>query len=283
MVYLTYIELAVMVGWMSIFSFILSYPSSVYKQQLRSLGVALTSISLLATLPYMYGVNSRIAQSTGIILASILGFSVSKRILDGSLKIPSSIKLITASGTVMLLVYTVEPFQDLLVEMSARDTVFFLDLLGFDPGLLKSNENVYIIFPETSNELKIEIVTACTGVGTISIVIGLVATIKDFSIIQKVWITLLSISVIYLLNIIRTVFISLAYGHQLLHISPGLIEVLFAEDGTRVSYYIADRLLSQSITLLILCSAGYYVLTRYKTNIVHEWIEIMRSAKLVFS
>ncbi len=63
----------------------------------------------------------------------------------------------------------------------------------------------------------------------------------------------LSIPIIWVLNVGRNVFIGLALGEQALHVFPGVIMALFAvSDPQMVSYFVADRVIAQSLSVVAL-------------------------------
>jgi archaeosortase A (PGF-CTERM-specific) len=69
-----------------------------------------------------------------------------------------------------------------------------------------------------------------------------------------------SVPIIYALNLVRNVFIAVGFGKQQLHLFPDLVMALFAtEDPYKVSYYIADRLLAQVLSVVALVAITYLV------------------------
>jgi archaeosortase A (PGF-CTERM-specific) len=62
-----------------------------------------------------------------------------------------------------------------------------------------------------------------------------------------------SIPVIYGLNLVRNVFISVGFGEQLFHVAPGVVVGAFGlEDPVMVSYIVADRIIAQSLSVVAL-------------------------------
>jgi len=68
------------------------------------------------------------------------------------------------------------------------------------------------------------------------------------------------VSVIYVLNLLRNVFIAVSFGHQRMQLFPGLVMTLFGlEDPQMVSYYVADRILAQTGSVVALVAITYFL------------------------
>jgi len=101
---------------------------------------------------------------------------------------------------------------------------------------------------------------ACTGIGSMAIFVGLIGAVRG-SLRQKAKAMGVAIGVIYVLNIVRNVFIAHTLGNQRLHIFPELIMSLFsASDPYLVSYYIGDRILAQFGSVFALIAITWLVL-----------------------
>jgi archaeosortase A (PGF-CTERM-specific) len=69
-----------------------------------------------------------------------------------------------------------------------------------------------------------------------------------------------SLPVIYVLNLFRNVFIAVTFGEQYLHVFPDTVLALFASDqAPMVSYFVADRILAQSLSVVALVGVTYLV------------------------
>jgi archaeosortase A (PGF-CTERM-specific) len=63
----------------------------------------------------------------------------------------------------------------------------------------------------------------------------------------------MTVSVIYVLNLFRNVFIAVSFGQQRMQIAPELVMTLFGlSDPQMVSYYVADRILAQTGSVVVL-------------------------------
>jgi archaeosortase A (PGF-CTERM-specific) len=71
-----------------------------------------------------------------------------------------------------------------------------------------------------------------------------------------------SIPVIWVLNILRNVFIAITFGQQRLQVFPGVISSVFGLDPSqqaKVSYYVGDRIIAQSLSVVALVAITYLV------------------------
>lgn len=106
------------------------------------------------------------------------------------------------------------------------------------------------------------ILIACTGIGSMAIIAGLVAAV-DAPLKRKFQALAITLPVIYVLNIARNVFISTSMGEQLFQVFPGLISSVFALENTvMVSYIVADRVISQSLSVVVLVGILWLVVQR---------------------
>jgi len=147
-----------------------------------------------------------------------------------------------------------------LVEMVAQQTAALLTLLGYElritsigPQLSYQNTLTLAGAPGT-HPRSTEVVLACTGLGSITIFAGLVAAVKA-PLRRKLQALALVVPIIYVLNIVRVAFIAAAYGNQWFTVEPLISPVLFlfgSTDPGMVSYFVADRILAQSLSVVAL-------------------------------
>jgi archaeosortase A (PGF-CTERM-specific) len=156
--------------------------------------------------------------------------------------------------------------RQVLIETVATQTSMAIDLLGFggevqfieDPTGETTFMNTFW-FPETGQASRI--VFACTGIGAMAIFGGLIAAV-DAPRPKKVIATVVSIGIIWVLNVGRNVFIAVANGYQWFAVSwlEGPVMFLFGlSDPTRVSFFVADRILSQGLAVFALIGIAFFV------------------------
>lgn len=154
-----------------------------------------------------------------------------------------------------------EPRQ-VLIELVAVKTAFFIDLLGYTPEFTESPEGYragFLWTLEGGHTYRISVVLACTGIGSMAIFGGLITSVNA-PIGRKLRALAVSIPLIYALNLVRTTFIVVVSGNQYMHWFPDLVLFLFGESNPyRVSFLVSDRILSQTGAVIALMVITYLV------------------------
>lgn len=224
------------------------------------------------SLIHYYIIDSKsIIEGLGSIIAVPASLYIGYLLLSGRDSLFVLSRAIAGMGLVFLPFEAFPFLTTVLVETVTRQTEFVMGLLGQTApedfhvvsGTIvgkPDRQNTFLFIDETGHRITYTIRIACTGIGSMAIFGGLVAAIRA-PLIRKVRAIAVSIPVIYVLNIIRNVFIGLAFGQQRLHIAPDLVLWLFsATDPYLVSYLIADRILSQSLAVLTLIGITWLVI-----------------------
>ncbi|MFC6836010.1 archaeosortase A [Halomarina ordinaria] len=178
-------------------------------------------------------------------------------------------RAVAAMGLVVLPVESLFVVRAFLIETVTAQTAFLMELLGqtqpadftVESGTVVGREDLQstFVFWDGDHRITYTILLACTGVGSMSIFVGAIAAVRA-PLSRKFKAFAVSIPVIYALNLVRNVFISLTFGQQRLHVFPDLVLSLFAaEDPYRVSYFVADRILAQSLSVVALVAITYLV------------------------
>lgn len=178
----------------------------------------------------------------------------------------SSLFMLSRAVAIMGLIYlpvgTLPGVHQWLIEATTVHTELAMSALGYTPmvetggGGLEGYRNAFV-FPGNDPRLIFSIVLACTGFGSIAIFAGLIGAARE-PLSTKLRALGLVVPIIYALNIARTTFIAITYGHQKLHIAPDLIMGLFGVTSpSSVSFIIADRILAQSFALITLIVLGF--------------------------
>lgn len=160
----------------------------------------------------------------------------------------------------------IQPLREQLILLVTGHTAFVMDLIGYDPTVVVSlaevegvsreittKEEMYrntFVFLQDGEAITFTIILACTGIGSMAVVVGLIAAV-DAPIRRKLRAIALSVGIIYVLNIVRNVFIAVSYGHQYMHFFPEAIDAIFSVGHPyRVSYIWADRIIAQSASVV---------------------------------
>ena len=187
-----------------------------------------------------------------------------------------SLFVLTRAVGLMGLVYvpflTIGPLRQAIVESVTDQTALLLSLLGFDPLVVDgfSHNGIEIVekpypyestfwFEGNSRPITYNILLACTGIGSIAIFAGAILSVAA-PWRRKLRALALTVSVIYVLNLFRNVFIAVSFGEQRMQILPGLVMTVFGlEDPQMVSYYVADRILAQTGSVVVLVGITYFL------------------------
>ncbi|MWV65062.1 archaeosortase A [Halorubrum sp. JWXQ-INN 858] len=187
-----------------------------------------------------------------------------------------SLFVLTRAVAVMLFIYL--PFETIpaftvaglavpeprrvLIEIVATQTGLLIDLLGYAPERVTSPEGydaAYLWLLDDGHSYRVSVVLACTGLGSMAIFGGLIAAV-DAPLGRKLRGLAVSIPLIYVLNIIRTTFITVVAGNQYMHWQPDLVLAMFgATDPYRVSFLLSDRIISQLLAVVALVAITYLV------------------------
>jgi archaeosortase A len=172
-------------------------------------------------------------------------------------------RAVAAMGLIFLPFEVIVPLQRVLIEVVTRQTETLLGLLGYPSGgvydvVLGSEygkspyRNTFVFTAASGQTLTYTIRIACTGIGSMAIVGGLIAAVRA-PLARKFRALAISIPVIYGLNLVRNVFIAIGFGTQRFHFFPEVVlRVFSSQDPYLVSYLIADRILSQTLSVVAL-------------------------------
>ncbi|EMA52690.1 MULTISPECIES: archaeosortase A [Halococcus] len=185
-------------------------------------------------------------------------------------------RAIAAMGLIFFPFETLPLLKEPLIETVTRQTAFLIDLVGVDPTVVSGTQVPTGTYPDYQSTfwfvdgdhtITYTILIACTGIGSMAIFGGLIAA-TDAPLGRKLRALAVSLPVIYGLNLVRNVFIAVGFGTQRFHFFPDTVMSLFgSSDPYKVSYFIADRMLAQSLSVVAMVAITWVV--------IHELPEIM--------
>lgn len=157
--------------------------------------------------------------------------------------------------------------RGLLIEVVAQQSYFLIDALGFDRITLAEGEgemggtltNTFDNDVEGVRDTKV--VFACTGIESMAMFGGLIAAVRA-PLGRKAVGVLVSVGVIWTLNILRNVFIAVANAYQWFAVPwiEGPVMAAFGlSNPARVSFFFADRVVSQSLAVVALIGIAWLV------------------------
>jgi len=148
-----------------------------------------------------------------------------------------------------------------LIETVTRQGEFAMRTLGYQFEVIERDGGIrgtYFFATEHGN-FNVNVLLACTGLGSMAIFGGLIAAVRA-PLRRKLRALAIAIPVIWALNLLRVVFITLAFSHQWLQffVDPTMALVGY-EDPNMVSYFISDRVLAQSLSVVALVAIAWAV------------------------
>lgn len=273
--------LAEPVGWLTLGVFLLAvaldYVDREYARPVFVVAWVLFAVFWLALVYPFFVDDQSIIRGAGAVLAVPLSLLVAKVLYAGR-------DLFTLSRAIPLMGVVYVPFvvfttlREWLVLLVTGHTAWGMSLLGYDapvvtelseaepyvpsglerePNLDRAIagkeyafENSFVFFTDAGGTITFSIILACTGIGSMAVIGGLVLAVRA-SPRRKLAALSLAIPIIYVLNIVRNVFIAISFGNQYAHFFPELTMTLFAlETELRVSYIWADRIIAQSASVV---------------------------------
>ena len=186
-------------------------------------------------------------------------------------------------GLIYLPAETIPFVRQWLIETVAWQTHLGMELLGHSPGINEGANGYQSRFDfdadETVTGRTTYIVLACTGLGSIAIFGGLIAAVKA-PLHRKLAGFVLATGVIWVLNLMRNVFVGLASPWGWFQYDP-LIYVTTEWLGAvpeRTSFLVAHNFIAQPLSIVALLLITYLVI-----KIVPEVLEILQEVLFVLT
>jgi archaeosortase A (PGF-CTERM-specific) len=242
-----------------------------------------------------FAVDESFVRGAGAVIAVPLSLLVAKTMYEGRDSLVTLSRAVAFMGLIYVPFVMIDPLREQLTLMVVDHTSFAMGLIGFDPPVVTElselghlpqiesgdtipgkeydYENTFVFPRDDGGRITYTIILACTGIGSMSVIAGLIAAVNA-PLRRKVRALAVAIPIIYVLNIIRNVFIGLSFGHQYMHIVPDATMFIFQmENELRVSYIWADRIIAQLLSVVAMIIIFWLV--------VQELPEIMQPVEEV--
>jgi len=221
------------------------------------------------TLIYHFAfVQKSIVEGIGTLVAVPGALYVAYLLANGRQSLHVLTRAVAIMGIVFLPFEALALFRRPLVEAVTSQTQFLMNLIGYDPQVVNGDfvngvvgspqgrvdpyRNTFLWVLPDGHQVTYTIKIACTGIGSMAIFAGLIGAVRA-PWRRKAAALGLSIPIIYALNLVRNVFIGLSFGRQYLHVFPDAVMTLFgSSDPYKVSFFLADRVLAQSLSVVAL-------------------------------
>jgi archaeosortase A (PGF-CTERM-specific) len=200
---------------------------------------------LFAELPYYFSINNFLYPFMAVLSVPFLIITVKYLLLDDR-----SVISLSQAAAVAFLIYA--PFEYIpalggwLISVVVGQVVFLLDALGHTVVL--SDWNII-----ARNGLRVEIILACTGIQSIAIMLGVAAAVPT-TVRQKVLAFLLIAPTIYILNLLRNVFVIMAYTGQWFPYYP---EITSNGEFGYESFFWAHNVIAELLALVLLVAIAF--------------------------
>jgi archaeosortase A (PGF-CTERM-specific) len=245
----------------------------------------LFSVFWLVLVYPFFVIDQSVIRGVGAVLAVPLSILVAKVIYSGSDRLFTLSRAIPLMGLFYVPFILMPALREQLILVVTQHTAWAMNLIGYDPpvvtelseaasavpeglnpnmertigGKERPYENTFVFFTDGGGTITYTIILACTGIGSMAVIGGLILAVSA-SLERKAKALALALPIIYVLNIVRNVFIGLSFGHQYAHIAPDLTMFLFGlENELRVSYIWADRIAAQSASVIAMIGIFWLV------------------------
>jgi len=242
----------------------------------------------LTTVHHFAFVQKSVIEGVGTLLAVPACLSAALLLARGRDSLFVLSRSVAVMGLIYLPVQAVPPIRQALTETVAAQTSVLIDTLGYEyqlvggqyvdtaSGTCVSHESVgdrciaakeypyhsTFVFDHEGEPLTYTVKLACTGLGSMAVIAGLIAAVRA-PLRRKAWALAVSVPIIYGLNLVRNVFIAVGFGTQRFHVLPDVVGALFAVDsGVMVSYYVADRIIAQTLSVVVLVGITWFLVKR---------------------
>lgn len=277
-------EFAEPLGWLALGVFLigilLEYYDREYARLVLAGGWMMFALFWLTLVYPWFTVDQSIIRGVGAAVAVPLSVLVGKTLYEGRDSLFTLSRAVGMMGLVYAPFVTIRPLREWLTLTVVDHTGWAMGLLGYDPpvvtrlsdvgvdrSILGSEgpkefafENTFVFFQSGGGTITYTIIIACTGLGSMAVMIGLIGAVRA-PLRRKLRGLAVAVPVIYALNIVRNVFISVSFGKQYMHIFPDATMMLFGlENELRVSYIWADRILAQSASVVAMVFILWVVL-----------------------
>ncbi|OIB56395.1 archaeosortase A [Natrialba sp. SSL1] len=218
----------------------------------------------LAMFPYYYYEMQSPLQTILTIVALPLCTYVAYLLYTGRQSLLLLSKAVALMGVIYLPVETIPVARTWLIETTAAQTHYGMELLGHSPGINEGANGYQSRFDfdpeETVTGRTTYIILACTGIGSMAIFGGLIASVKA-PLKRKVPAFVMAIGVIWFLNLLRNVFIGLAspWGWFQQDWLVSLLTTYMGAEANRVSFLVAHNYIAQSLSVVALIGITYLV------------------------
>jgi archaeosortase A (PGF-CTERM-specific) len=172
-------------------------------------------------------------------------------------------RAVAVMGVVYLPFQTVPALETAAIDAVTAHAKLLMESLGYDPHVVSYGEYQSVFRyhePWNDRPLDTPVLLACSGIGSIATVSGLVLAVRE-PLRKRLAALAVVVPVIYALNVVRVAFIVLAFSKQWFQVFvPQVMAAFGTGDRMDVSYYVADRIIAQSLSVVVLLAMVWALL-----------------------
>ncbi|MFC4549217.1 MULTISPECIES: archaeosortase A [Halorussus] len=171
-------------------------------------------------------------------------------------------RAVALMGLIYLPFTMIPTAKELLIETVAAQGHLVFQMTGQDIALVEREGGIlgtYSYMHPQKGEFTTNVLLACTGLGSMAIFGGLIGAVRA-PLGRKLRALAVAIPIIWVLNLGRVVFITMAFSYQWFQVFVDPISGLVGyQNPNMVSYFISDRVLAQSLSVVALVGIAWAV------------------------
>lgn len=195
---------------------------------------AVFGVAWIMKVPYYMSINDYF--NTSLVILAFLFFVLLGVTIATSKRYMQVFLDVTAFSALAALVYFPFTFSSFLnqaiIEVVAEQTVVLANWLGFQ--MVRMGDVILL------NDHRIQIIIACTGIESMALFTGATLGINSDSGNRKVKAFLISVPVIYMLNLFRNIFVTVSFSYG-----------WFGENSFYIAHHIISKILATAALILI--------------------------------
>lgn len=244
-----------------------------YGYRLAAAGWVLFGVRWAISTPDYYLVDHNIMYTTACVLAIPVTLYIAfVMVKDGR----ESLMVLTKSAAISGIFYF--PFANIswlgnaLIQATTAITLAIVRALGENAvlqtvsGTMNGTTGMHYVI--MFNNEPVEIILACTAIQSMALFVGVVGCIKaPWG--RRLKAFMVSVPVIYVLNLVRNTFVISAYGNQWFQIMPQTIREWTGEPLDYTSFFWAHNVLAETGSLIALVIISYAVITILPETLVY--------------
>jgi archaeosortase A (PGF-CTERM-specific) len=250
--------------------FVLERRDHEWARHVALLGWVLFGVFWLSLIYHFVFVQKSIVEGLGSIVAVPASIYVGYLLWQGRDSLFVLSRAVVIMGAIYFPFETIGFLRQFLVETVTWQVEFLMTLIGIEPTVIAGDasslgleqlpyRNTFLFTQPNGHNITYTILLACTGIGSMSIFAALVLAVEA-PLRRKFRALAIALPIIYVLNLVRNVFIAVTFGKQLMHLFPDVVMTLFSvSDPYKVSYYLSDRILAQVLSVVALVGITYLV------------------------